>query len=131
MCAYIKCSVWMYSLQCGNYCFANCEDAHDVLKKAAMQLHIGAHPRGASPSILEGFREFEADLSASNLRLKFWNFIVDYVCNSTFCAFADIFILILNDGIGRTVCIIGIVQHGKVIFRIADADKNLSAELFF
>ena len=35
----------------------------DVLRKAAMQLHIGAGS-GASPSRIEGFREFEADLSA-------------------------------------------------------------------
>ena len=39
------------------------EDAHDVLRKAALQLHIGAQS-GASPGGNEGFREFEADLSA-------------------------------------------------------------------
>ena len=38
------------------------EDAHDVLRKAAMQLHIGAGS-GASPSRIEGFRKFEADLT--------------------------------------------------------------------
>lgn len=39
------------------------EDAHDVLRKAVMQLHIGAGS-GASPSRIEGFRKFEGDLSA-------------------------------------------------------------------
>ena len=34
-----------------------------MLRKAALQLHIGTQS-GASPSRNEGFREFEADLSA-------------------------------------------------------------------
>ena len=45
------------------------EDAHDVLRKAAMQLHIGAQS-GVSPSRIEGFREFEADISALFLYRK-------------------------------------------------------------
>ena len=34
-----------------------------MLRKAVMQLHIGAGS-GASPSRIEGFRKFEAELSA-------------------------------------------------------------------
>ncbi len=39
------------------------KDAHDVQKKAALQPRIGAQSE-TSPSRIEGFREFKADLSA-------------------------------------------------------------------
>ena len=38
------------------------KNTHNVLKKAAMQLHIGEQ-NGTSPSRIEGFRKFEADLT--------------------------------------------------------------------
>lgn len=49
----------------------SCGDAHDVQRKAALQLHIGAQSR-ESPLKLEKFREFEADFSVLSRERHTW-----------------------------------------------------------
>ena len=56
-----------------------------MLRKAAMQLHIGAGS-GASPSRIEGFREFEADLSAlfnnHMIQIEYVDYVKDQADNT-------------------------------------------------
>ena len=57
------------------------KDVQNVPRKAAMQLHIRTQS-GASPSRIEGLREFEADLSALFFPLQkarfLWNYLILY-----------------------------------------------------